>query len=68
MVRFIQQLQPKAPEVQKENRAEEGYSTNEELDSVLVMLCYLFHCLALTMLLGLFRVPDTSTVPKNVTI
>lgn len=68
MVRFIQQLQSKAPEVQKESRAEERYSTNEESDLDLVTLCYLFLCLALTMLLGLFRAPDTNTVPKYVTI
>ena len=66
MVRFIQQLQSKAPEVQKESRPDEGYSTNEESD--LFMLCYLFLCLALTMLLSLFRAPDTNTVPKYVTI
>lgn len=66
VVRFIKQLQSKAPDVQKESRAEEGYSTNEESDLVLVMLCYLFLCLALTMLLGLLRAPDTNTVPKYV--
>ena len=68
MVRFIQQLQSKAPEAQKESRAEEGYSTNEESDLVPVMLHCLFLCLALTMLLGLFRAPDTNTVPKYVII
>lgn len=64
MVRFTKQLQSKAPEVQKESRAEEGYSTNEESDLVLQDI-YLFLTLALTVLLipiqslnmSRFRVP-----------
>lgn len=64
MDRFLQQLQSKAEEVQKESSAEEGYSTNEESDLVLIMLCYLFCCLVQTVLLDLFSTPGANTVPK----
>lgn len=40
--RFLQQLQSKAEEVQKESSAEEGYSTNEESDLVLIM-CVIYY-------------------------
>lgn len=64
MDRFLQQLQLKARETQKESSAEEGYSTNEESDLVHIMLCYLFCCLVLTVLLDLFRTSDANIVPK----
>lgn len=64
MDRFLQQLQSKAEEVQKESSAEEGYSTNEESDLVLIMLCYLFCCLVQTVLLDFFSTPGANTVPK----
>lgn len=63
MDRFLQLLQSKA-EVQKKSSAEEGYSTNEESDLVLIMLCYLFCCLVPTVLLDLFSTADANTAPK----
>lgn len=50
--------------IESRRSAEEGYSTNEESDLVLIMLCCLFCCLVLTVLLDFFSTPDANTVPK----